>query len=258
MRRLPPLVWLVVAVILGGTATLMSRSWLARRPPAPAAAVKMAPVVVAATDIDAGATLAAKQLKIKEMPQDKIPKGSFARLEEVKDRITTSSYKEGEPILDTQLEPRPSGILARVSPNKRAMTVKVDEVSGVAGFLSPGDRVDVVATITPKEAGKESISKVVLQNLRVLSTGQRIDKVPGEKPQVVPTVTLEVTPAEGERLALSSREGQITLVLRGQRDQLAVDTPGVNALRLLDEKEGEAAHHQVEVIRRLQRESLKF
>jgi pilus assembly protein CpaB len=121
--------------------------------------------------------------------------------------------------------------------------------------------VDVVVTITPKEAGKDLISKVVLQNLRVLGTGQKIDRIPGEKPQVMPTVTLEVTPEEGERLALSTRDGQISLVLRGQKDQQTVDTPGVNTLQLLGGKEPEGpqeAARQVEVIRRLQREALKF
>ena len=217
--------------------------------------------MVAAVDIDAGATLAAKQLKIKEMPQDKVPKGSFARLEEVKDRVTTASYKEGEAILDINLELKPTGLLARVASHKRAMTVNVDEVSGVAGFLSPNDRVDVVVTITPKEASKDVVSKVVLQNLRVLGTGQKIERVPGEKPQVVPTVTLEVSPEEGERLALSTRDGQITLVLRGQKDQQTVDTPGVNTLQLLGGKEPEGPQEtarQVEVIRKLQREALKF
>ena len=172
MRRLPRWVWLVVAVMLGGAATLMSRSWLGGKPPQQAPVmVRTAPVVVAAADIDAGLTLAARQLRVKDLPQEKVPPGSFARLDEVKDRVTLSSFKEGEVILDVNLEPRPTGMVARLSPNKRAMTVKVDEVSGVAGFLSPNDRVDVVVTISPKEAGKDLVAKVVLQNLRVLSTG---------------------------------------------------------------------------------------
>lgn len=262
MRRLPRWVWLVVAVMLGGAATLMSRSWLAGKPPQEVqVTVRPAPVVVAATDLDAGMTLAARQLKVKEMPQEKVPKGSFARLEEVKDRVTTSSFKEGEAILDINLEPRPTGMVARLSPNKRAMTVKVDEVSGVAGFLSPNDRVDVVVTISPKEATKDLVAKVVLQNLRVLSTGQKIERLPGEKPMVVPTVTLEVTPEEAERLALSTREGQISLGLRGLKDQQAVATPGVTTLQLLGgetEDSSTSPRHQVEVLRRLERESLRF
>jgi pilus assembly protein CpaB len=152
-------------------------------------------------------------------------------------------------------------MVARLSPNKRAMTVKVDEVSGVAGFLSPNDRVDVVVTISPKEASKDLVAKVVLQNLRVLSTGQKIERLPGEKPMVVPTVTLEVTPEEAERLALSTREGQISLGLRGLKDQPAVATPGVTTLQLLGgetEDSSTSPRHQVEVLRRLERESLRF
>lgn len=155
------------------------------------------------------------------------------------------------------------------------MTVKVDEASGVAGFLNPDNRVDVVVTVDKGDYNKDPISKVVLQNLRVLGTGQRIEKKLGEKPQVVPTVTLEVTPEEGERLALAVREGTISLVLRNQQDQALVQTAGVRTSTLLgtpatvpaassgeERKAGPANHgsmlRTVEVIRGVEKESLNF
>jgi pilus assembly protein CpaB len=152
----------------------------------------------------------------------------------------------------------------------RAMTVKVDEASGVAGFLNPDNRVDVVVTVNKGDFDKDPVSKVVLQNLRVLGTGQRIEKRLGEKPQVVPTVTLEVTPEEGERLALATREGMISLVLRNQQDDQVVHTAGVRTSTLLGEvtrpgpvqedpgNSPPSTLYSVEVIRRLTKETMTF
>jgi pilus assembly protein CpaB len=156
-----------------------------------------------------------------------------------------------------------------LSVEKRAMTVKVDEASGVAGFLNPNNRVDVVVTVDKGDFNKDPISKVVLQNLRVLGTGQRIENRLGEKPQVVPTVTLELTPEEGERLALAVREGMISLVLRNQQDDHAVRTAGVRTSGLLGsampQPQPEAASPKtapvtrtVEVIRGVTKEAMTF
>jgi pilus assembly protein CpaB len=154
--------------------------------------------------------------------------------------------------------------------DKRAMTVKVDEASGVAGFLNPDNRVDVVVTVDKGDFNEDPISKVVLQNLRVLGTGQEIEKRLGEKPQVVPTVTLEVTPEEGERLALATKEGNISLVLRNQQDEQMVTTSGVRTSTLLgnaapkpteavqEDSSPPPAQYSVEVIRRLAKESMTF
>jgi pilus assembly protein CpaB len=116
-----------------------------------------------------------------------------------------------------------------LSPNQRAMTVKVDEASGVAGFLTPGNRVDVVVVVDKGAYDKDPIAKLLFQNLKVLGTGQKLENLPGDKPQIVPTVTLEVTPEQGERLALAAQEGRISLVLRGQGDEQLVETLGAGA-----------------------------
>jgi pilus assembly protein CpaB len=149
------------------------------------------------------------------------------------------------------------------------MTVKVDEASGVAGFVAPDNHVDVVVTVDKGDYSKNPISKVVFQNLRVLGIGQRIEARPGDKPQVVPTVTLEVTPEEGEQLALAAQEGRISLVLRGQEDARLVSTPGAVASRMFGSLAGpepapKAApdpgprRSTVEVIRGLERRASGF
>jgi len=125
-----------------------------------------------------------------------------------------------------------AGITALLSPNQRAMTVKVDEASGVAGFLTPGDRVDVVVVVDKGEYHKDPLAKLIFQNLKVLGTGQKLENRPGDKPQIVPTVTLEVTPEQGERLALAAQEGRISLVVRGQGDQQLVETLGAEVSKL--------------------------
>jgi len=108
----------------------------------------------------------------------------------------------------------------------------VDEASGVAGFLTPGSRVDVVVVVDKGEYNKDPLAKLLFQNLKVLGTGQKLETRPGDKPQIVPTVTLEVAPEQGERLALAAQEGRISLVLRGQGDQQLVETLGADASKL--------------------------
>jgi pilus assembly protein CpaB len=236
MRRLPPWLWLVMALVFGTTATFMALGWLRGQSEKRAEVeVKMRPVVVAAKDIEAAMALAQDQVVVRHWPQENAPRGSFARVDEVAGRVTAYSFGAGEPILEVKLAPQGAspGLTALLDPEKRAMTVKVDEASGVAGFLSPNNRVDVVATMQKGEFQKDPVSKVVLQNLRILGTGQRIESRPGEKPQIVPTVTLEVTPEEGEALALAVREGNISLALRNSNNQEIIATRGVQSTHLV-------------------------
>lgn len=274
MRRLPPWVWLMLALVFGATATFMAMGWLKNQSQKVAEQEKtvMVPVVVASKDIPSAVALSADQLKVRQWPADSALVGKFSRLDDVKGRVTAIPLTAGEPVLESKLAPEGviPGLTALLSPEKRAMTVKVDEASGVAGFLNPDNRVDVVVTVDKGDFNQDPISKLVLQNLRVLGTGQRIEKRLGEKPQVVPTVTLEVTPEEGERLALATREGMISLVLRNQQDELVVQTAGVRTSTLLgavtqpvtvQDDLGDSpnpAMSTVEVIRRLTKENLSF
>jgi pilus assembly protein CpaB len=235
MRRFPSWVWLIVAVGFAIVASAMALGWLQRQ-----AAIRSAGqgkpifVVAAKTGVNPDSPLGLEQLKAVVWHQEKPPKGSFGNVEQVVGRLTMASLMPGELITEAKLAPKGSlpGITALLSPNQRAMTVKVDEASGLAGFLSPGDRVDVVVIVEKGPYAKNPFSKLLFQNLKVLGTGQKMENRPGDKPQIVPTITLEVTPAEGERLALAAQEGRISLVLRGQGDKFPVETLGVDASQL--------------------------
>ncbi|MFW6122728.1 MAG: Flp pilus assembly protein CpaB [Thermodesulfobacteriota bacterium] len=274
MRRLPPWVWLMLALVFGAMATFMAMGWLKSQSQKVAEQDKkvLAPVVVASKDVPSAVALSADQLKVRQWPADAALAGKFSRLEDVAGRVTAISLAAGEPVLESKLAPEGviPGLTALLSKDMRAMTVKVDEASGLAGFLNPDNRVDVVVTVDKGDFNQDPVSKVVLQNLRVLGTGQRIEKRLGEKPQVVPTVTLEVTPEEGETLALSTREGMISLALRHQQDEQVVQTTGVRTSTLLgpftqqvtvQEEPGTTPPppmYSVEVIRRLTKEILSF
>jgi len=264
MRRLPPWLWLLMALVFGATATFMALGWIKKQSQqqVQAPALPTAPVVVAAKDIEVANALRVDQLTVVQWPKDGVPKGGFTSLEEAAGRVAVLPMGAGEPVLEPKLAPQgtPAGMTALVSPGKRAMTVKVDEASGVAGFVVPNNRVDVVASINRGDFSKDPFARVVLENLRVLGTGQRIvEKQPDGKPQVVPTVTLEVNPVEGERLALASQEGHLSLVLRTQKDDTPVNTKGMKTSRLFksspsgamtgDDDEG-ADGPTVQVIRR--------
>ena len=147
-------------------------------------------------------------------------------------RETTKPLAADEIITRENTKESIPGMAGKVSPNQRAMTVKVDEASGVAGFLAIGNRVDVVVVVDKGAYNKDPIAKLLFQNLKVLGTGQKLENRPGDKPQIVPTVTLEVTPEQGERLALAAQEGRISLVVRGQGDQILVETLGAGTSAL--------------------------
>jgi len=271
MRYFPGWVWLLVAAVFGLTASLMALGWLKRQAAKAPVQAKSTLAVVAKTNVGATSLLDAAQLSRDVWHQENLPSGAFANLDQVVGRVTATSLTPGELVTENKLAPRGTapGITALLSPSQRAMTVKVDEASGVAGFLAPGDRVDVVVIIDKGPFTKDPLAKLLLQNLKVLGAGQRMENRPGDKPQIVPTVTLEVTPEEGERLALAAQEGRISLVLRGQNDQEVVETVGVEASQLFSKPkkstlEGavpgavQPSQRVVEVIRGIERQPNNF
>lgn len=195
-------------------------------------------VVVAGKDIPAGTALTDKNvkeglIKVSPWPKDSVPKGAFASTQQVLGKVAKIKVFAGEPLLESRMAGEGAGLTVRLSPGNRGMAVKIDEIIGVSGFIAPDDRVDVIATTTPpgKETG-EKISKVVLQNKRVLSVAQATEQKEG-KPQVARSITLEVTPEEAEKLSLASLDGQIVLALRAIGDDKIVKTEGSNKRELL-------------------------
>jgi pilus assembly protein CpaB len=272
MRNLPGWAWLLVAALFALMAAVMALGWLKRQAAIqPPSKGKSTLVVVAKTKVSQANLLSDGQLSTDVWHQENLPQGAFGKVDQVAGRVTATSLMPGELVTENKLAPKGTvpGITALLSPSQRAMTVKVDEASGVAGFLTPGDRVDVVVIVNKGPFDKDPLAKLLFQNLKVLGTGQKMENRPGDKPQIVPTVTLEVTPNEGERLALAAQEGRISLVLRGQNDQQLVETLGVEASRLFGRprKAGPevavpaAAHsnqRMVEVIRGIERAPTNF
>lgn len=184
-------------------------------------------VVKAAKPLSIGVSIKPDDVRVDKVPAGQFPKGAFTKVEEVIDRPVVSNILLDEPILDGRLAARGSGLgLAPVIPvGMRAVSVRVNEVVGVAGFVLPGMRVDVLVTGRPPDSNGV-ITTTVLQNILVLSAGQTIQSDPRGQAINAPVVTLLVSPEHAEVLTLAGNEGKIQLVLRNSNDQAVSQTPG--------------------------------
>jgi pilus assembly protein CpaB len=201
------------------------------------AAVQPRKIVVAASDITIGSTIKQSQLKVTTWPKDSIPPGSAQSTESVVNRVAIRPITSGDAVTEQKLKPRSgapgSGFMTYVVPQgHRAVTVAVNEVAGVAGFLTPNDRVDIIVTTPLPGNEKESISKIILTNIPILATGQVTDQKEG-KPVVVPTVTLDLIPENAEKLVLSASKGSLQLLLRNITDSSEVDSKGATIAKVL-------------------------
>jgi pilus assembly protein CpaB len=194
------------------------------------------PVVVAAADLMLGTELKKEDLAVVNFPVGAAPEGSFSKPADILGRGLIVSMVRNEPVLGAKLASKEAGAgLPPVIPEgMRAVSVRVNEVIGVAGYVLPGTRVDVLATASPSGNQTDVTSKVILANVQVLTAGTRMeqDKEKG-KPMQVTVVTLLVYPEQSERLALASTEGKIQLALRNPLDQGAPETPGMRQAVLL-------------------------
>ncbi len=196
-------------------------------------------VVVAKMEIPLGAKITVEQLALAPMPNASAPEGAFLKLEEVVGRVALTPIGVREPITKLKLAPEGvgAGLSAVIPEGYRAMTVKVDDIVGVSGFVMPGSYVDVVAVIVPVTASNSTqgpISKIVLQNIKVLASGPKIDSPQDQRqPSEVKAVTLQVTPGEAEKLVLAANEGKLQLVMRNYTDQEDSETTGANKASLL-------------------------
>ncbi len=190
-------------------------------------------MVVATRALPVGVSVKPPDVKVVKISNQAFPKGAFSKVEEVIDRPVISNILVDEPVLEGRLASRGSGLgLAPVIPvGMRAVTVAVNEVIGVAGFVLPGMRVDVLVTGTPPD-GKNRMTTTVLQNILVLSAGHAMQPDARGQPISAPTVTLLVTPAQAEILTLAGNEGRVQLVLRNGSDQSVEPTPGRVAAEL--------------------------
>jgi pilus assembly protein CpaB len=193
-------------------------------------------VVVAAADLSLGTELKKEDLTVVNFPVGGAPEGSFSKPSDIIGRGVISPMVKNEPILSGKLASKEAGAgLPPVIPDgMRAVSVRVNEVIGVAGYVLPGTRVDVVATASPTSMPQDATSKVILSNVQVLTAGTRMEQDQDKgKPMQVTVVTLLVFPEQSERLALASNEGKIQLALRNPMDQSAPETPGVKPAVLM-------------------------
>ncbi|HLJ47237.1 MAG TPA: Flp pilus assembly protein CpaB [Bryobacteraceae bacterium] len=184
-------------------------------------------IIMAARPLGVGTTVKATDIKVGKMPASAFPKGAFSKPDEVVDRPVTSPILMDEPILEGRLAARGSGVgLAPIIPvGMRAVSVRVNDVAGVAGFVLPGMRVDVLVTGRPPEMNGV-ITSTCLQNILVLSAGTTIQADGKGQAIQAPTVTLLVNPEQAETLTLANNEGHIQLVLRNGSDQTIEKTAG--------------------------------
>jgi pilus assembly protein CpaB len=204
--------------------------------PAKTIAAPTQPVVVAAADLALGSELRTEDLAIVNFPVGQAPEGVFANRADVIGRGVIVSIVKNEPILNAKLASKEagSGLPPVIPSGMRAVSVRVNEVIGVAGYVLPGTHVDVVVTASPSSQPQDATSKVILSNVQVLAAGTRLEQDQDKgKPMQVTVVTLLVFPEQAERLALASTEGKIQLALRNPLDQGAPETPGVKPAGLL-------------------------
>lgn len=229
-----------IALFLAVIAGFLALRWMSSVAPQPAPQVeapRTVPVVVAARILTPGTKLAAPMLKVAPYLKESVPDQAFSAVAEIEGRILISPLSAGEPVTPAKLASdaiAAGGVSALVNPGRRAMSVKGNKVMGLSGFVKPGNRVDVLVTLdTDGQKQDRPITKIVLENVPVLATGEKLESDEDGKIAPVDVYTLEVSPEEGERLALAATKGTLNFALRGALDNATIQTDGTDIPRAL-------------------------
>ena len=237
MNQRRALVFFAIAAVLGCAAILVAQRLI--EPPETAALIsgpKTIPLVIANVDVQTGSALHSRQLEVVEWPAEFAPKTYFSTTEEIEGRVVRRSVGRGEPILDSILmaEGSKAGLVSVIDKSKRAVSVKVDPVIGVAGFVTPGARVDVLATLRRIDLrDKLPYSKVILQDVPVLAVDQKLEESSEGEAELVSVVTLAVGLQDAEKLVYSAHEGRLHLALRSPSDREVIKTASIGVADLL-------------------------
>lgn len=233
MRDTRGIVMLAIAVLAGLAAVVLGVKWIEGQ-----SAGEKGKIAVAMIDVQLGSRLSPEVIQMVDWPAGSVPAGAFTTSGELDGRVLKTSLTRGEPILENKLAPvgTKGGLSAVVGEGKRAITVRVNDVIGVAGFALPGSFVDIMVN-TQEDGSKtqdkdRAISKIVLEHILVLAVAQEANR-DDTKPKVVNAVTLEVTPEQAEKLDLARSVGSLSLVLRNQVDGDATKTAGATKDSLL-------------------------
>lgn len=244
MKRKAAIVFLVMALILGAVTAWLATRWLKdqTRIAADRTRIKTQAVVVARAYIPQGVRLGRGDVRVVKFPMGAVPPGSFRSVRAVYGRVLRWSVFTGEPVLSSRLAPRGirGGLSAIVSSNTRAVAVRVNDVIGVAGFVQPGDRVDVLVTFKQRRYRDNPVTRIIIQNVLVLAVGKAVQGgnrasrgKTAKKPRMVRAVTLQVSPEQSERLALAGSYGDVILALRNQRDNNEQETLGISGMAMV-------------------------
>lgn len=247
MKNLKAISLLFLAVVTGLAAAIYAAGWVSQQKN-----IASNKVVVAAVDIELGSRINPQMLAEVDWPSIALPPGAFKDIKELQDRVAKVSVLAGEPLLEGKLAPAGShgGLSAVIAEGKRAMTVRVNDVVGVAGFALPGTYVDVMVNTQRERDGRneelKQITKTVLERVLVLAVAQEASR-DDTKPKVVSAVTLELSLEDAEKLDLARSVGTLSLVLRNQVDKQTVKTAGITKKQLF----GASEEKEVKVVERI-------
>jgi pilus assembly protein CpaB len=245
MQNRRGLIFLGLAVVMGLAAAWVTSEFSPKSVEANIATTKTTPVVVVRSNVPVASSLTIAQLKLVDWPSEHIPAGTLNSIDDAKGRIVRHPLAQGEPVLMASLFPTGAagGLGAVITDKYRAVSVKVDNVIGVAGFVVPGSHVDVMATIRRVDRQKAiPFSRLILQDVRVLAVDQKLEEVKSGEPELVNVVTLEVTPSQAEHLIYAAHEGRLQLALRSPGDDTEVASRSIGVADVLgDDKSGKPA-----------------
>ena len=198
------------------------------------ARVATAPVVIAQKDLPEGASIDRMAVVVAQWPVGTVPAGAFTTIDSVAGRVTRVAVFKGEALVPGRLAPDGTGpgLEVKITPGKRAMSMRINDVSGLAGLIPANSRVDILVVM---DGGGEKgrVAKLFMENMRVLAIGSVAQRTEDGRPINAAVATIEVTPEEGERLALATTQGQIQLMLRGYGDPDSAKTAGVTTSQIL-------------------------
>jgi pilus assembly protein CpaB len=238
MGNLKAVIPIVLSLVIAAAGTWGIYQWVqGQRAPQQVVQVQAeaVPVVVAVADLAWGTQLKPEMLTTKPFLKQSLPIGYFSGPNEINERVVIAPLKANDPVTEHKLAPvsiKTGGVSAVLEQGKRAIAVKGDKVIGIAGFINPGNKVDVLVTVKDPQKNEEK-TKTILENIMVLATGTQIQKNEKGEPSPVDVYTLAVTSEEAETLSLGANEGKLQLALRSVTDTATVLTSGVNIPKML-------------------------
>lgn len=221
MQSKRALIMLIVAVLAGIASVVWAAIWMGQKNKD-----SRLSIVVAAQDIQAGQSITTEMLQTIAWPRSSLPQKYFSDPKEAANRVPRVGMFKGDPVIDSKLMPKgtQAGLDSIIKAGYRAITIKVNEVAGVAGFVNPGSYVDIIANVQQSQSA--AISKVVAEKVLVLAIAQEANRPEENKPKIVNAVTLEVTPEQAEKIDFARNVGSLALTLRNQVDAQATPTQG--------------------------------